>query len=67
MKCMLMWSRDRNQHIALENSVLVQGDGKLKPLLSLSTNEAIGRFPSEVDDVNVLPCRSCLGLLDRLS
>ncbi|PNY27968.1 Uncharacterized protein TCAP_02114 [Tolypocladium capitatum] len=59
-------ARDRNQHIALENSVLVQGDGQLKPLLSLSTTEAIDRFPSMVDDVNGLPSAEVNRILTEL-
>ncbi|KAF4585426.1 hypothetical protein GQ602_004731 [Ophiocordyceps camponoti-floridani] len=47
-------ARDRNQHVAFENSALVQGDGQLKPLLSLSTGRVSSPFPSAVDDVNGL-------------
>ena len=33
----LFFVRDRNRHIALENSVIVDGNGQLEPLYSLTT------------------------------
>ncbi|KAM4060275.1 hypothetical protein HRG_002133 [Hirsutella rhossiliensis] len=59
-------ARDRNQLIALENSAVVQGDGQLKPLLSLSTGGAINPFPSTVDDVNSLSSVEVNRILNEL-
>ncbi|XP_044724237.1 uncharacterized protein HRG_02133 [Hirsutella rhossiliensis] len=43
--------RDRNKQTSSENSLLAQGDGYLRPLLSLSTGEVIEHFPSRAEDV----------------
>ncbi|KAM3452271.1 hypothetical protein MY3296_004709 [Beauveria thailandica] len=48
-------ARDRNRLIALENGV-VDAQGSLKPLYSLSSEEVIANFPQRINEVTSLSC-----------